>query len=281
MSAGIRNPGYREPPEMEPTTTSKKAAARSDAAATAGPKVLEKTLRILDLFTVEHPSWSVSEISRELGMPTATAHRIIRALEGRSYLTRIDSRYRLGLAAVDLGRRAMASVDLRSRIAPVLRDLGRATGETVLLNVYDETHRGSLCIDRIEATHDLRLTIQIGRVTPIHAGASAKAILAFLGEPLIAEALAEPLEKLAPGTIIDADALRGDLARIRRRGWASSYEENNAGAWGLAAPIIVNGQPLASIGLAAPTARYSKSTARDLARLVLAAARDGEAKLGG
>ncbi|MEZ5073237.1 MAG: IclR family transcriptional regulator [Solirubrobacterales bacterium] len=263
---------------MEPTTTSRKTAARGNAA--TGPKVLEKTLRVLDLFTVEHPSWSVSEISRELGMPTATAHRIIRALESRSYLARIDSRYRLGFAAVDLGRRAMASVDLRSRMAPVLRDLGRATGETVLLNIYDEAHHGSLCIDRIEATHDLRLTIQIGRVTPIHAGASAKAILAFLGEPLIAEALAHPLEKLAPGTITDADVLREDLARIRRRGWASSYEENNAGAWGLAAPIVVNGQPLASIGLAAPTARYSKSAVRDLARLVLSAARDGEAQLG-
>jgi DNA-binding IclR family transcriptional regulator len=266
---------------MEPSTTSKQAKAPASATVPAGPKVLEKTLRVLDLFTVERPSWSVSEIARELEMPTATAHRIIRALEGRSYLTRIDSRYRLGFAAVDLGRRAMASVDLRSRLAPVLRDLSRATGETVLLNVYDETHHGSLCIDRIEATHDLRLTIQIGRVTPIHAGASAKALLAFLDEPIIAEALAQPMEKLAPGTIMDTDELRKELARIRRRGWASSYEENNAGAWGLAAPVLVNRQPVASVGLAAPTARYSKSTVRDLARLVLAAAREGEAKLGG
>lgn len=266
---------------MEPTTTAKRAPTRGGASVPAGPKVLEKTLRVLDLFTVEHPSWSVSEVARELEMPTATTHRIIRALEGRSYLTRIDSRYRLGFAAVDLGRRAMASVDLRSRLAPVLRSLSRATGETVLLNVYDETNHGSLCIDRIEATHDLRLTIQIGRVTPIHAGASAKALLAFLDEPTIAEALAQPMEKLAPGTIIGTGELRKDLARIRRRGWASSYEENNAGAWGLAAPILVNGQPVASVGLAAPAARYSKSAVRDLARLVVSAARDGEAQLGG
>jgi predicted transcriptional regulator len=70
---------------MEPTTTPKKATrAGGRPAVTAGPKVLEKTLRVLDLFTVERPSWSVSEIARELEMPTATAHRIIRALEGRS-----------------------------------------------------------------------------------------------------------------------------------------------------------------------------------------------------
>ena len=95
-------------------------ARRSDAgdgaAATAGPKVLEKTLRVLDLFTIEHPSWSATEIARELEMPTATTHRIVRALEARSYLAKVGSRYRLGFAAIDLGRRAAASVDLRARL---------------------------------------------------------------------------------------------------------------------------------------------------------------------
>ena len=265
---------------MESSTTSIAGTARSGAGSTPGPKVLEKALRVLDLFTVDNPSWSVSEIARELELPTATAHRIIRALENRSYLARIDSRYRLGLAAVDLGRRAMASVDLRARVAPVLRELGRATGETVLLNVYDEAHHGSLCIDRIEATHDLRLTIQIGRVTPIHAGASAKALLAFLGEATIAEVLAQPLERLAAGTITDPEAMRKELTAIRRRGWASSYEENNIGARGLAAPILANAAPVASVGLAAPTARWSKAAVRDLAKLVLSAAHNAEAQLG-
>jgi DNA-binding IclR family transcriptional regulator len=52
------------------------------------------------------------------------------------------------------------------------------------------------------------------------------------------------------------------------------------GAWGLAAPILVNGQPVASVGLAAPTARWSKAAIRDLAKLVIDAARDAEAQLG-
>ena len=59
----------------------------------------------------------------------------------------------------------------------------------VLLTVDDETRHGSLCIDRIQATHDLRLTIQIGRVTPIHAGAR-EALLAFLDEALVADVFA-------------------------------------------------------------------------------------------
>jgi DNA-binding IclR family transcriptional regulator len=249
------------------------------SSATAGPKVLEKTLRVLDLFTVERPSWSVTEIARELEMPTPTTHRIVRALEARSYLAKVDSRYRLGFAAIDLGRRATASTDLRERLGGLLRDLARTTGETALLTVYDESRHGSLCVDRIETTHSLRLTIEIGRVTPIHAGASAKALLAYLEEPAIEEVLSHELEQLGPGTETDPQRLREELEAIRVRGWASSYEENNVGAWGLAAPIILAGRVVASIGFAAPTARHSESEVRSLALLVCDAAREAERRL--
>jgi DNA-binding IclR family transcriptional regulator len=241
-----------------------------------GPKVLEKTLRVLDLFTVERPAWSVTEVARELEMPTATTHRILRALEGRAYVAKVGSRYRLGFAAIDLGRRATAAVDLRTRLRTVLRSLANSTGETVLLAVYDESHHGSLCVDRIESTRSLRLTIEIGRVTPIHAGASAKALLAFLDQAVVDEVLSNGLEGLGPGTITDSAALREDLDEIRRRRWASSYEENNVGAWGISAPIIVNERLVASIGFAAPTARHSESEERSLARLVCDAAREAE-----
>jgi IclR family acetate operon transcriptional repressor len=244
-----------------------------------GPKVLEKTLRVLDLFTLDAPVWSVTEVARELEMPTATAHRIVRALEARSYLAKDGTRYRLGFAAIDLGRRATASVDLRSRLRGVLRELATATRETALLTVYDESRHGSLCVDRIETTHSLRLTIEIGRVTPIHAGASAKALLAYLDEATIEDVLAGELVGLAPGTLTDPDALRKELAGIRRRGWAQSFEENNAGAWGVAAPILVGERVVASIGFAAPAARHSERAVRSLAGVVCKAAQASEARL--
>jgi DNA-binding IclR family transcriptional regulator len=260
-------------------TGSPAAPKREGGAGPPGPKVLEKTLRVLDLFTLDRPSWSVTEIARELAMPTATAHRIVRALEARSYLAKDGARYRLGFAAIDLGRRATASVDMRSRLRGVLRELAAATHETALLNVYDESRQGSLCVDRIEATHSLRLTIEIGRVTPIHAGASAKALLAFLDESVVDDVLAGDLGALAPGTISDPGRLRAELEEIRSRGWASSFEENNAGAWGIAAPILIGGRAIASIGVAAPATRHSPAAMRSLARLVRDAARAAEARL--
>ena len=212
----------------------RRTASGSGESPAAGPKVLEKTLRVLDLFTIEHPSWSATEVARELEMPTATARRIVRALEARSYLAKVDTRYGLD-SAIDLGRRATASMDLRARLGSVLRERARpyrTPRRRCSPSTGRKSQHGSLCVDRIETTHSLRLTIEIGRVTPIHAGASAKALLAFLEEPVIEEVLAHDLKPLAPGTVTDPRAASKAAQRMSVRGWASSSEENNVGASG-------------------------------------------------
>jgi DNA-binding IclR family transcriptional regulator len=196
------------------------AAAKRSAPRSGGLKVRDKTLRVLDLFVAERPEWSATEIARELDLPIATAHRILRSLESHTFLMRSGNNYRLGLAAVDLGRRAVASMDLRWALRPTLQRLARETGETVLLSVHDEARHGALCVDRIEASHPVRLSIDIGRVTPLHAGAASKALLAFLDRDEIEYVLRGPLPRLAPGTIVDRRRLRAELERIREHGYA-------------------------------------------------------------
>ncbi len=245
----------------------------------SGPKVLEKALRVLDLFTAESPAWSLVEIAEELRLPSATTHRIVRALAEREYLMRTESGYRLGLAAIDLGHRGQLSLDLRWRLRSVLRRLAGRVEETALLTVRDDARNGSMCIDRIESARSLRLSIDIGRVTPIHAGASGKALLAFSNEHIRADVLSQPLVEVGPATITDPAELEKELAKIRRRGWAVSYEENDIGAWGAAAPILSNDLVIASIGFAAPIAGYRERETDKMAQFAVDAAREAEALL--
>ncbi len=242
-----------------------------------GLKVLEKTLRVLDLFTGSEPEWTVTEIARAAELPTPTAYRILRSLEGHAYLFRTDgARYRLGVAAMELGRRAMASMELRSALRPVLRQLGRDTHETVILSVYDERHQAALCVDRVEPDHSLRLSLEIGSRTPLHAGASSKAMLAYLDEETVEEVLDRPLEALAPQTITDPERLRAERRQIRRRGWSYSYEETDVGAWGLSAPILTRDEHLLGVlGIVAPTARHSDQIIHAFTEAVREGAREG------
>jgi DNA-binding IclR family transcriptional regulator len=234
-------------------------------------QLLERAFSILDLFTSERPEWTTTEAAHAAGVPVPTAYRILVALRARSFVAQdvATKRFRLGVGALELGERARALVDVRAAALPVLRRLCRESGETALLTAASDHHDHGVCLERVESRHPLRLSVHTGRLLPLHAGASQKVLLAYLPHEEIDRILAGPLERLCRATIVDADELRVDLARIRRVGWANSFEETDVGVWGLAVPILdAGGRLVAAVGLAGPSARMSRLRLREhLARL--------------
>ena len=234
-------------------------------------QALDRAFAVLELFGAEHPEWGTSEVARAAGLPVPTAHRILTALTGRRYLARDERtrRFRLGPAALDLGDRARAMLDLRQVALPVLRRLARQTDETTLLTVPSSDRGRSVCLERVESSQPLRLSVEPGRRLPLHAGASQKALLAFLPEADRERVVAGSLERLCRATITDADELRVNLREIRRRGWALSFEETNVGVWGIAVPLLDEHRAaVAALGLAGPSARLSpEEVGAHLARL--------------
>ena len=223
--------------------------------------ILERALAVLDCFTENDPERSTTEVAAVVGLPVSTTYRIVNALEAQGLLRPVGGgRFRLGAAAVSLGHRAAAGFDLRRDLHGRLEEVAERTRETALLSVFEPRGLGVLCIDRVEAPQPLRLSLEIGRVVPLHAGATSKALLAFLGDEVLERLLETPLAPVARGTITDPDALRREIARVREQGWASSQEETNDSAWGVAAPVLSrDGRALAVIGMAGPLTRHSEA----------------------
>ncbi len=225
-------------------------------------QVLDRTFSILELFGEERPEWTTTEVARALGLPVPTAHRILVALARRGYVSQHDEtkRFRLGIAALQLGDRARAVVDLRSVALPSLRRLSRDTGETSLLTVLTPRRDRGVCLERVETPQPLRLSVTPGRQLPLHAGASQKALMAFMEPDALDRALGKPLEHLCHNTITDPGLLRDELVKIRQLGWTSSLEETNVGVWGLAVPILDGrGVVVCAIGIAGPSARLEQT----------------------
>ena len=169
------------------------------------------------------------------------------------------------IAALQLGDRARAVVDLRRVALPALRKLSRDTGETSLLTVLTPRSDRGVCLERVETPQPLRLSVTPGRQLPLHAGASQKVLMAYMDETALDRALAKPLEHLCHNTLTDPGLLREELARIRDAGWASSFEETNLGVWGLAVPILdARGGIVCAIGIAGPSARLAQERIGDL-----------------
>ncbi len=229
------------------------------------PKVLDKALRVLAAFGEDSAAWSETALRDHVGIPSTTLNRILRSLEQAGYVMRsTDGRYRLGVAAVRLGRRASASLDLPAVLESFLRELAQRTEELVILAVPDLGTGRATYVAVADCPKRLRVTAEVGPTVPLTAGATAKTILAFQTSADIDAVLEPPPARLAAGTITSRTEIRRQLAIIARRGWGLSWEETYDGAWAVAAPVRDSeGHAVAAFGVATPISRHSRKIEAD------------------
>jgi len=223
-------------------------------------KTIDRLVRVLDCFTPERSTWSLAELSTQLDLPKSTLHRFLVGLESHGILRRDagDKKWRLGYRLFIWGSLAAESTGLRQIARPIMHELVAATGETALLTVYH--NHEVICTDKVETSHHVRLSLEVGARRACHAGASSKVLMAYLPEEEIKAIIqGKGLPKLCTNTITDPEDLKAELDRIRECDHAMSIEETDLGAWGVAAPIRDwKGQVAGAIGVAGPTLRYDE-----------------------
>ena len=216
---------------------------------------------MLSLFATDRPEWTTTELSGASGLPVPTTHRIVVALQRHGLLVRdpATKRFRLGPAAIALGRAALASTDLPTVAGRLLPGLTRSTEETSLLTVLSDGQDTSVCLLRVESPHPLRLSVQPGRALALHAGASQKSLLAYMPQADRERVASGRLEKFCVNTLDTRQGLLAEIEQIRRRGWSHSFEETNAGVWGVAVALLnASGNSVAAVGIAGPQVRASR-----------------------
>jgi DNA-binding IclR family transcriptional regulator len=250
-------------------------------AETQGTEAAARVVDVLVLFTDGPRAWGVSAIARRLDLSKAVVHRILQTLVERGLLAADpDTRgYVLGPTAASLGARALRDSTLRATALPVLRGLQRETGETTTVSA--RVPGGRVYLDQVESTREIKMTVELGRRFPLHAGASSTCILAFLPVDERDAVLAGELPALTPRTPTDRAALRARLDDIRRTGWSRSGGERQHGAGSVAAPVFgVDGTAVGAISVCGPVDRFDDATSQRYAPLVVAAAREVSLGLG-
>ena len=232
----------------------------------------------------EGEAWGVREIATGLGMHPSTVHRLLATLE-HDGLVRQDAesgRYGLGLEFLRAAWRT-ASRDSLGRLGlPVLRRLRDETGETALLGAYDHGRRAMLLIASVESEHAVRNVRPLHTWMPVHGGATGRALLAWLPEGERAAVLAGPLATITDTTLTDRAALERNLEEVRRAGYAVSRGERVPGGVGVAAPVRDRAdRVVAVVGITMPEQRFAPDDEARLAALVLAAAAELSAVVGG
>jgi DNA-binding IclR family transcriptional regulator len=200
---------------------------------------------------------SLAELVVRTELPRATAHRLATALEAHRLLRRTSAgAWAPGPALAELGRGGADLSELAGRHLAGLRD---ATGESAQFYVRDGGSR--VCIAAAERSSGLRDTVPVGARLPLTAGSAAHALLAF--------APAEEVTTLLPAASFNART----LLDVRRRGWAHSVAEREAGVASLSAPVRDGaGGVLGAVSISGPVERLGRRPSPEVVNAVLEAA---------
>jgi DNA-binding IclR family transcriptional regulator len=217
---------------------------------------VDKALQILLLLAREPGPLGVREIGRRLGMSAPTVHRLLTTLGMYDLVQHVNGRseYRLGWACLGLGRAVLNGTEFARAAQDIARALRDGTEETVTGQVHVGGEQ--VVVVEAEGLHELRRRVGVGRRIPLHAGASGRAILAFLPSEEVERYLAQPLAKIGPNTITDPTELRARLAEVHRLGYATSFEESVTGVGAASVPIFGDdGRVAGSLSVSGPETR--------------------------
>ena len=198
---------------------------------------------------------AASEIAHALSIPISSLSYLMITLADLRYIERSGRRYLPGPSLAQL-QPTGGDASLAERTAPLVRAVCNALNETTGFFV----RRGfdTEVVASGIGLQALRYTLDVGQQAPLHAFAAGKALLAALDEPALDDYLRHSERRaFTAGTLVEADALRADLARVRACGFARTWEEHTPGIAGIAQAASVNGRVVGAFSVAMPLVRLT------------------------
>ncbi len=223
------------------------------AKSSGGVSALTRSLAVLDVFTVDTPFLTVTEIARRVGYPVSSTHRLVRELTRNRLLEPVEGgRYRLGNRLWELGSKTPGSLGLREIAQPFMAELHRRIGQHVQLAVLYGID--ALIVERISVRDAVVNATVVGGHMPLPHTATGLALLAHAPSAVLAEVRRVGLQPPSARALqTDAD-LESALAATRRRGYAIADGFIYPGSAGVAAPVTgADGQVVAALGAVVPS----------------------------
>ena len=204
----------------------------------SGVGVLDKGFAVLNAL-VDGPL-SLAGVVERTGIPRATSHRLLTALEHHGAIRRNDSGdYCLGPTLAGLGRAATQQFPFLTFARDVATQIRDRTGESV--QVFVPETDGRRCVVSLESPNGLRWIVPEGSLFPLHRGSAGKVLTG---------------------------------SRLSAGGWIESVEERVKGVASVSAPVIdSHGDVVAALSVSGPLERMGAQPGAKFGSVVVKGAR--------
>lgn len=227
---------------------------------------LARGLAVIRSFDGTRPELGLSEVSRATGLTRATARRLLLTLVRLGYVRQDGSRFSLRPRVLELGYSYLSALSLPELAQPHMEALVAEVNESSSIAVLDDTD--IVYVVRVPTSRIMSITIAVGTRLPAYPTSMGRVMLADLDPKALEDRLGRmELRALTPTTVAGVGALRDELERVRRQGWAAVDQELEQGVRSVAVPIRdASGAVSAAMNV---SVHASRMTMQELRRKVL------------
>lgn len=233
---------------------------------------LDKGLAVLNAFSAERRSMTLSQVAAETGLSKPSARRCLLTLHALGYLVSDGPNFRLGPKVLDLGQAYLSSVELPAIVEPFLNELNAELKEACSVGVLDGN--SVVYVARAQTQRIMTMSVRVGtRIDPILT-ALGRVLLSHLPDERVAELWKVRQDHDRESVGYELPDFLTMLHDVRAQGWCLVDQEVEIGVRTIAVPIHdARGRVVAGMNVAAHTARVSKETLQEqfLPRLASAA----------
>lgn len=218
-----------------------------------------KALSLLNYFSRAQSQIGLTDMARLSGMNKATVYRLMGELADHGFVEQVGAgrEYRLGPAFLRLAALREKAVPMRELVLAELTKLSEITGETSHMSLLNGELLSNLTYSYAHH-HGTMVMMEDAEVLELHSTGSGLAVLAFSPAPFVDAVLDKPLVARTSQTLVDPDAIRALLPRIRDRGVAQSIGGFEQDVHSHAVPIFdASSQCIGAVAVAAPVSRMT------------------------
>lgn len=233
---------------------------------------LDKVMAILGELETRGPSLA-GELIAALGLPRSSAYTLLDAMKQHKLVAQdSQGRYRLWMRLLALGQAASASLDIRDVARRHLLRLMEETGLLCHFGIMDGPV--AYYILKVESRGSISVRSYEGKTLSLTRSGVGKCLLAWQPEEERERLLPElDFTAATPASITSPEALRAELERIRRCGWALDDGEDVPSVRCVAAPVFgMDGAIMGAISVVGARMQMEDERLEGLARQVTACA---------
>jgi IclR family transcriptional regulator, pca regulon regulatory protein len=224
---------------------------------------LGRGLAVLQQFSYQRPTLTISEAASLTGLTRATARRILFTLEQLGYVRADGRRFAPTPRLLGIGYAYLSSMDVWQAAHPFLAELADLSQESCSAATLDGPD--VVYVARVASRRVMAVNLNVGARVPAYPTSMGRVLLAGLSPQQLDRYFASVLlVPLTPRTVTDEGRLREIVSQVREQGWSVVDQELEDGLCSVAAPVHDRaGQVFAALTICGHAGRVTAPQLRD------------------